>query len=110
PATDVGRSVAIIGGGSWGTALAIHVARNGAEVRLWAREPEVVEGIRARRRSPGYLADIDVPRSVEPTTDQSEALRGATLTIIAVPSEFVETALKALPPIPADVPLVSGTE
>jgi glycerol-3-phosphate dehydrogenase (NAD(P)+) len=103
-------SVAIIGGGSWGTALAIHAARNGAEVQLWAREPEVVEGIRARRRSPWYLADIDVPRSVHPTTDQGEALRGATLAIIAVPSEFVATALKALPPIPTDVPIVSATK
>ena len=40
-------SVAIIGGGSWGTALAIHVARSAGPVRLWARETEVVEGIRA---------------------------------------------------------------
>ncbi len=51
-------SVAIIGGGSWGTALAIHAARSGAGVRLWAREREVVEAIRTRRRSPWYLADI----------------------------------------------------
>jgi len=103
-------SVAIIGGGSWGTALAIHAARSGAEVRLWAREREVVEAIRARRRSPWYLADIDVPPVVEPTTDLGEALRGATLVIVAVPSEFVAATLKALPPIPADVPIVSATK
>jgi len=103
-------SIAIIGGGSWGTALAIHAARSGAEVRLWAREREVVEAIRARRRSPWYLADIDVPPVVEPTTDLGEALRGATLVIVAVPSEFVAATLKALPPIPADVPIVSATK
>ena len=103
-------SVAIIGGGSWGTALAMHAARSGAGVRLWAREREVVEAIRTRRRSPWYLADIDVPPMVEPTTDQGEALHGATLVIVAVPSEFVATVLKALPPIPTDVPIVSATK
>jgi len=103
-------SVAIIGGGSWGTALAIHAARAGTGVRLWAREREVVDGIRSRRRSPWYLADIDVPPGVDATTDQGEALHGATLVIVAVPSEFVATALKALPPIPTDVPIVSATK
>ena len=103
-------SVAVIGGGSWGTALAIHVARAGAPVRLWAREREVVDGIRARRRSPWYLADIDVPAAVEPTTDVEEALRGATLAVIVVPSEFVATTLKTLPSIPADVPILSATK
>src|SRR5207249_11841306 len=87
-------SIAVIGGGSWGTALAIHAARTGTAVRLWAREREVVEGIRTQRRSPWYLADIDVPAAVEPTTDLDEALHGATLVIIVVPSEFVATTLK----------------
>ena len=103
-------SVAVIGGGSWGTALAIHAARSGSPVRLWAREREVVDGIRARRRSPWYLTDIDVPTPIEPTLDQAEALAGATVVIVAIPSEFVGASLKALPPIPADVPLVSATK
>jgi len=103
-------SIAVIGGGSWGTALAIHAARTGTAVRLWAREREVVDGIRARRRSPWYLADIDVPTAVEPTTDLDEALQGATLAIIVVPSEFVATTLKTLPSIPADVPILSATK
>src|SRR5439155_135846 len=106
----LGVSIAVIGGGSWGTALAIHAARTGTAVRLWAREREVVDGIRARRRSPWYLADIDVPTAVEPTTDLDEALQGATLAIIVVPSEFVATTLKTLPSIPADVPILSATK
>ena len=103
-------SVAIIGGGSWGTALAIHVARSAGPVRLWARETEVVEGIRARRRSPWYLADINVPAAVEATTDMGEALHAATLVIVVVPSEFVAATLKLLPPIPPDVPILSATK
>src|SRR5207244_9906630 len=106
----LGVSIAVIGGGSWGTALAIHAARSGAAVRLWAREPEVVDGIRTRRRSPWYLADLDVPATVEPTTDAGEALHGATMVIIVVPSEFVAATLKTLPPIPEDVPIVSATK
>ena len=69
-------TVAILGGGSWGTALAIHLAKNAGAVRLWAREPEVVEGIRARRRSPWYLPDLDIPASVAATTDAAEAVNG----------------------------------
>jgi len=103
-------SVAIIGGGSWGTALATHIARSGSPVRLWARETEVVEGIRARRRSPWYLTDIDVPTAVEATTDMGEALHGATLVVVVVPSEFVAATLKLLPPIPPDVPILSATK
>src|SRR5439155_752736 len=56
--------IAIVGGGSWGTALAIHLARSAGAVRLWAREPEVVEGIRTRRRSPWYLPDLEIPSGV----------------------------------------------
>jgi glycerol-3-phosphate dehydrogenase (NAD(P)+) len=103
-------SVAIIGGGSWGTALAIHAARTGAPVRLWAREPEVVEGINTRHRSPWYLADVDVPAAVRATTDPAEALHGATLMILVVPSEFVAATLKTLPSLPPDVPILSATK
>jgi len=87
-------TVAILGGGSWGTALAIHLAKNAGAVRLWAREPEVVEGIRARRRSPWYLPDLDIPASVAATTDAAEAVDGASLVVVAVPSEFFAATLK----------------
>src|SRR5439155_520348 len=71
--------ISIVGGGSWGTALAIHLAKNAGAVRLWAREPEVVEGIRARRRSPWYLPDVDIPAGVAATTDAAEAVNGASV-------------------------------
>ena len=103
-------TLAIIGGGSWGTALAIHLARQGGAVRLWAREVEVVEGIRARRRSPWYLADLDVPAGVTPTTELAEAVHGASLLIVAVPSEFFAATLETLPPVPEGVPIVTATK
>ena len=102
--------IAVVGGGSWGTALAIHLARNAGSVRLWAREPEVVEGIRARRRSPWYLADVDIPAGVEATNDVAAVVGDASLVILAVPSEFFAATLKNVGPLPADVPIVSATK
>ena len=103
-------TISIVGGGSWGTALAIHLARSADPVRLWAREPEVVEGIRTRRRSPWYLADLEVPAGVEPTSDLAEAVSGASLVIVAVPSEYFAATLKGIGPLPEDVPIVTATK
>jgi glycerol-3-phosphate dehydrogenase (NAD(P)+) len=100
--------VAVIGAGSWGTALAVHLARAGREVRLWAREPEVVEGIRASRRNPLYLADVDVPAAVEATGEPREAVDGAETVLVAVPSEFFGAALVRLGDVRA--PIVSATK
>ena len=100
--------VAVVGAGSWGTALAIHLARQGARVRLVAREAEVVEGIRRQRRNPWYLSDIEVPPSVEPMADGHGAAAGAPVVVVAVPSEFFAASLAALGPIA--VPIVSATK
>ena len=102
--------VAVVGGGSWGTALAIHLARAGADVKMWAREPEVAEGLARSHRNPIYLTDIECPARLTATTDHVNALQGAELILIVVPSEFVAATLKDLPPIPAAVPVVSATK
>jgi glycerol-3-phosphate dehydrogenase (NAD(P)+) len=103
-------TLGVIGAGSWGTALAIHLARAGRTVRLWAREPEVVEGIRSARRNPFYLSDVDCPPSVQPTGDPEEAVRGVELVVLVVPSEFFAGTLKGLGRIPAGLPVVSATK
>jgi len=102
--------IAIVGGGSWGTALAIHLARSAGAVRLWAREPEVVEGIRTRRRSPWYLPDLEIPSGVDATTEVAEAVRGASLVVVAVPSEFFAATLKSVGPLSDAVPIVTATK
>jgi glycerol-3-phosphate dehydrogenase (NAD(P)+) len=102
--------IAIIGGGSWGTALAIHLAKSVGAVRLWARELEVVDGIRTRRRSPWYLADVEIPPGVDATTDMAEAVRGTSLVVVAVPSEFFAATLKSAGPIQDAVPIVTATK
>src|SRR2546425_9103040 len=102
--------IAIVGGGSWGTALAIHLARSADAVRLWAREPEVVEGIRARRRSPWYLPHVDMPAGVAAPTDAAEAVNAASVVVVAVPSEFFAATLKSVGPLSDAVPIVTATK
>ncbi|HEV8587145.1 MAG TPA: NAD(P)H-dependent glycerol-3-phosphate dehydrogenase [Methylomirabilota bacterium] len=101
--------IAVVGAGSWGTALTIHLARTGAPVRLWARELEVVEGIRARRRNPIYLSEMDVPPGVEVTGDVAAAVAGAEVIVMVVPSEFFAATLVGVPPVHGAV-IVSATK
>jgi glycerol-3-phosphate dehydrogenase (NAD(P)+) len=100
--------ITVLGAGSWGTALAIHLARGGERVRLWARNPEVVEAIRSRRRNPWYLAELELPPAIEATSDAASAVASATLVIAAVPSEFFAATLARLGPV--TVPVVSATK
>jgi glycerol-3-phosphate dehydrogenase (NAD(P)+) len=102
--------VALVGGGSWGTALAAHLGRRGAEVRLWVREPEIVESIARTRKNAWYLSDVELPASVHATGDLAEALKGAAVVVIAVPSEFVGATLKGIGTPAAGVPIVSATK
>ena len=90
--------ISIVGAGSWGTALAIHLGRAGAAVRLCARAAHVAEAISARRRNPWYLSDLEIPSSVEATADAAAALADAELVILAVPSEFFAATLTRLMP------------
>jgi glycerol-3-phosphate dehydrogenase (NAD(P)+) len=101
--------IAVVGAGSWGTALAIHLARNGTAVRLCARSAELASAIAARRRNPWYLADLELPPAVEVTTDAVAAAGAADAIVIAVPSEFFAAALGRLTPA-RGVPIVSATK
>lgn len=103
-------AIGVIGGGSWGTGLAIHLARAGAEVRLWAREQEVVAGIRNARRNPFFLSDVACPPGLDATAEPGEAVRGAEIVVIVVPSEFFATTLRDTGPIPSGLPIVSATK
>jgi glycerol-3-phosphate dehydrogenase (NAD(P)+) len=85
--------VAVVGAGSWGTALAIHLARVGVAVRLWARDPGLAASLRARRENPRYLPGVALPDRVSVTADAGAALAGGAIVLVAVPSHFVEAVL-----------------
>ena len=103
-------TIGIVGAGSWGTALGVHLARAGTPVKLWAREPEIVEGARAERRNPWYLSDVPLPAGLEVTSDLPATAVGVDALVVAVPSEFMATTLRGLDRIPDGVPIVSATK
>jgi glycerol-3-phosphate dehydrogenase (NAD(P)+) len=102
--------VGVIGAGSWGTALAAHMRRRGDEVRLWAREPEIVAAIRTTGRNPFFVSDVDLPAGLRVDSDINAIVDGAELLIVAVPSEFVALTLKSIARLAPGVPLVSATK
>ncbi|HET6974925.1 MAG TPA: NAD(P)H-dependent glycerol-3-phosphate dehydrogenase [Pyrinomonadaceae bacterium] len=85
--------IAIIGAGSWGTALAVMAARAGHAVRLWTRNPVVVSSINGQRVNLQYLRTTAIPASVIATDNLDYALQGASLVLLAVPSHAAREAL-----------------
>ncbi len=88
--------VAVIGSGSWGTALAVHLALVGHDVRLWARDSALVADMRVRRANPVYLPDITFPPSLEPTSEMADALAGVSIALVAVPSHGVRAVARQM--------------
>jgi glycerol-3-phosphate dehydrogenase (NAD(P)+) len=79
-------SVAVLGAGSWGTALALLLAKDGVQVALWARDANLAETLRHERQNPRYLPGFSLPPAVQPTSDLSEAVRTAQVVVFAVPT------------------------
>jgi len=78
--------IGVIGAGSWGTVLAMLLSKKGNQVTLWAREPEVVSGIRNRRRNPFFMSDLELPPELGVSNDAAEVASGAEALLFAVPS------------------------
>jgi len=99
---------AVMGAGSWGTAFAMVLADAGNDVRLWGRRPELCEQINARHENPEYLPGIELPDAITATADPAEALAGAELVVLAMPSQQLRANLSSWSEhIPADAVLVS---
>lgn len=99
--------IAVIGAGSWGTTLADLLAGNGHRVRIWAREPEVVESINRDHVNTLFLADSRLAETLAAHADIGAALEGVELLVSAAPSHAVrqvstviaETVGDAIPPV-----------
>jgi glycerol-3-phosphate dehydrogenase (NAD(P)+) len=81
----------VAGGGSWGSALAALLSRQGVSTVLWAREPEVVDGVNDDNENPLFLAGIPLPASLIATPDLDEALVEAEVVVNAVPTQFIRS-------------------
>jgi glycerol-3-phosphate dehydrogenase (NAD(P)+) len=105
------RRIAIIGAGSWGTALGIVAGRAGHRVRLWSRNVEVVEAINREHVNSLYLAQHQIPPGVEATSELTEALRNAELVLLAAPSHVTrELLVRMLPGLQPLMIFVSATK
>lgn len=87
------QPIAVLGGGSFGTAIANLLAENGQAVRQWMRDPEQAEAIRQNRENPRYLKGIKVHPAVEPVTDLAATLEAAHLLFVALPSSALRSVL-----------------
>ena len=86
----------VFGGGSWGTAMAHHLARRGHEVMLWAREPEVAEGINLEHRNPLFLSDLELDKGIEAVDRPGAAAQHADLWLWVVPVQFSRMVMEEL--------------
>ena len=87
-------TVAVLGAGSWGTALAMLLGRNGFAVRLWDRDADHIAAMALQRTNQRYLPGIPLPDPVAPLAELGSALAGAGFVLIAVPSAGFRTVLK----------------
>ena len=107
---DVGptafQRVAVVGGGAWGTALALTAHRARRSVTLWAREKAVVEEVALTRRNP-FLPSIELPSEIVVTDDLKAALHRCELAVLVIPSQHLRSVARRVETmLPRDVPVV----
>lgn len=105
------KQVAVIGAGSWGTALAVVLARGAHPVRLWTFEPELAEDINQKRCNTLFMPEFTIPEGVTAATSLAQCLDGAELVVMVVPSQHCRGVYQAmLPFLKPDVCIVSATK
>lgn len=93
--TDAAQ-IGILGGGAWGTALAITVRESGADVRVWAREPEVAAALSQGHGNPRFLPGVSLP-ALPASTDMAD-LAGCAAILAVIPAQFARAGFEALRP------------
>lgn len=95
---ETAPNIAVLGAGSWGTALAILLARNGANVRLWGLPDEVEALIRDGENS-YFLPGVPFPNNLQPIADLEEAVVSANEVLVVVPSSVFPSVLEKVEPL-----------
>ena len=107
-------TAAVMGSGSWGTTFAAVLADAGTEVRMWGRRADAVERVNTERVNADYLPGLRLPERLRATTDPAEALDGADVVVLAVPSQTLRDNLTAwrpyFPAAAVPVSLMKGIE
>ncbi len=87
--------VCVIGDGGWGTALAMRLNGNGHAATVWGPFAETIEDIRRSGENKTYLSGVPVPEAIRWTADREEAVAGAELAVLAVPSKFYSETVRS---------------
>jgi len=95
--TGSATQIAVLGAGSWGTTLAVLLADNGHDVRLWARGDTHAGEMAKGRENPRYLPGVKIPAGVQVTSDIDHALRGVSMVVMSVPSHTIRELCAAHP-------------
>src|SRR5690348_17577244 len=104
-------TIAVLGAGAWGTALAAGLARGGHRVTLCARRADHLAAIRARRENADYLPGVTLPDSIELSERWAETASASEIIVMAVPSRFARAAMTPVgPSLGAHATLVSVTK
>src|SRR5688572_20567702 len=105
------KRIAVIGAGSWGTALGIIAARAGHDVKFWSRNPAVVNSLNDDRVNSIYLPDTEIPEGVVASADIIEVVERSELVIIATPSHATRAVLESMvAALPETATLVSAAK
>ena len=104
------QPIAVLGGGSFGTAIANLLAHNGRQVCHWMRDADQAEAIREQRENPRYLKGVKIHPGVQPVTDLDATLSACDLIFVALPSSALRPALQAYGEVLAGKRLVSTTK
>lgn len=92
------KKVAVIGSGSWGTALSTLLASTSDEVIIWSREADVTESINKEHVNCRHLSDSELPHNIVSTTSEADALAGVDAVVMAAPSAFLRSVCAACAP------------
>ncbi len=102
------KKIAVLGGGGWGTALALVLHGNGHQVRVWGPFEDEIAAIRRNRVNALYLPDVALPEDMVWTSDPAKAARGVDLAVAAVPTRHFRNALAQFKEVlPAACPVLS---
>jgi len=106
-----GERVALLGAGSWGTALALLLCSNGHRVRLWGHDPAHIEGLRRDGENRTFLPGFALPPTLEPVSSLQSALEDAAALLIVIPSQFFAGVLaRAAPLLPPGLGIAWATK
>lgn len=87
------KNIAIIGSGSWGVALAIHLAKNGHKIKIWSYEKEEADLINNQKKCK-FLPNVEIPDNIECKLDYEEVIKGADLILQVTPSKFTRNIVR----------------